>query len=64
LLPVDFGRTHVRTHSGRHGALAIAFVVFFFVTVVLGPILGAESRPEWLYPDSKFRKMYGRFGQR
>jgi hypothetical protein len=46
------------------GTLAIAFVLFFFVTIVLGPILGAESRPEWLYPDSKFRKMYGRFGQR
>jgi len=31
--------------------LAVAFVVFFFVTIVLGPILGAESRPEFLYPD-------------
>jgi len=44
--------------------LAIAFGVFFFVTIVLGPILGAEDRPEFLYPDSKFRKLYGRFGQR
>jgi hypothetical protein len=43
--------------------LAIAFVLFFFVTIVLGPTFGAESRPEFLYPDSKFRKMYGRFGQ-
>jgi hypothetical protein len=43
--------------------LAIAFVLFFLVTIVLGPILGAEDRPEWLYPDSKFRKMYGKFGQ-
>jgi hypothetical protein len=43
--------------------LAIAFVAFFFVTIVLGPLLGAEDRPEWLYPDSKFRKMYGKFGQ-
>ena len=43
--------------------LAIAFVLFFFVTIVLGPILGAESRPEFLDPDSKFRKMYGKFGQ-
>ena len=37
--------------------LAIAFVVFFFVTIVLGPILGAEDRPDFLRPDSKFRKM-------
>jgi hypothetical protein len=44
--------------------LAIAFVLFFFVTIVLGPIFGAESRPEFLNPDSKFRKMYGKFGQR
>jgi len=43
--------------------LAIAFVVFFVVVIVLGPIFGAESRPEFLYPDSKFRKMYGKFGQ-
>ena len=27
--------------------LAIAFVVFFFLTIVLGPIFGAESRPEF-----------------
>jgi hypothetical protein len=37
--------------------LAIAFVLFFFVTMVLGPILGAEDRPDFLRPDSKFRKM-------
>ena len=37
--------------------LAIAFVAFFFVTIVLGPILGAEDRPDFLRPDSKFRKM-------
>jgi hypothetical protein len=37
--------------------LAIAFVFFFFVTIVLGPILGAEDRPDFLRPDSKFRKM-------
>jgi hypothetical protein len=43
--------------------LAIAFVLFFFVTIVLGPIFGAESRPEFLRPDSRFRKMYGKFGQ-
>jgi len=38
--------------------------VFFFGAIVLGPILGAESRPEYLYPDNKFLKMYGKFGQR
>ncbi|HEX6582007.1 MAG TPA: hypothetical protein VF056_00300 [Thermoleophilaceae bacterium] len=43
--------------------LAIAFVLFFFVTIVLGPIFGAEDRPEFLRPDSRFRKMYGKFGQ-
>ena len=43
--------------------LAIAFVVFFFVTIVLGPIFAGEDRPEWLHPDSKFRKLYGKFGQ-
>jgi hypothetical protein len=37
--------------------VAVFFVVFFFVTIVLGPILGAEDRPEFLRPDSKFRKM-------
>jgi hypothetical protein len=37
--------------------LAIAFVAFFFVTIVLGPLLGAEDRPDFLRPDSKFRKM-------
>jgi hypothetical protein len=26
--------------------LAIAFVLFFFVTIVVGPILGAEDRPD------------------
>ena len=44
--------------------LAIAFVLFFLVTIVLGPIFGAEDRPEFLRPDSKFRKLYGKFGQR
>jgi hypothetical protein len=43
--------------------LAIAFVLFFFVTIVLGPIFGAESRPEFLDPNSRFRKLYGKFGQ-
>jgi hypothetical protein len=37
--------------------LAIAFAAFFFVTIVLGPLLGAEDRPDFLRPDSKFRKM-------
>ena len=37
--------------------LAVAFVLFFFVTIVLGPIFGAEDRPEFLRPDSRFRKM-------
>jgi hypothetical protein len=44
--------------------LAIAFVLFFFVTIVLGPIFGAEDRPDFLRPDSKFRKLCGKFGQR
>jgi hypothetical protein len=42
--------------------LAIAFVVFFFVVIVLGPIFGAEDRPEFLYPDSRFRKLGPRRG--
>jgi len=37
--------------------LAIAFVIFFFVAIVLGPIFAAEDRPDFLRPDSKFRKM-------
>jgi hypothetical protein len=56
-------KQHYREWAGME-PLAIAFVVFFFVVIVLGPILGAESRPEFLYPDTKFRKMYGKFGQR
>jgi hypothetical protein len=37
--------------------LAIAFVAFFFVTIVLGPILGAEDRPDFLRPFHKAKKM-------
>jgi hypothetical protein len=37
--------------------LAVAFVLFFFVTIVFGPIFGAEDRPDFLRADSKFRKM-------
>ena len=37
--------------------LAIAFVLFFFVTIVVGPILGAEDRPDFLRPYRKARKM-------
>jgi hypothetical protein len=44
--------------------VAVFFVAFFFIAIVLGPIFGAEDRPDFLRPDSKFRKMYGKFGQR
>jgi hypothetical protein len=27
-------------------------------------IFGAESRPGFLDPDGRFRKLYGKFGQR
>jgi hypothetical protein len=37
--------------------VAVFFVAFFFIAIVLGPILGAEDRPDFLRPDSKFRKM-------
>jgi hypothetical protein len=33
--------------------IAVFFIVFFFVAVVLGPIFGAESRPGFLKPDVK-----------
>jgi hypothetical protein len=49
-------KQHYREQVGME-PLAIAFVLFFFVTIVLGPILGAEDRPDFLRPDSKFRKM-------
>jgi hypothetical protein len=38
-------------------SLAVFFVVFFFLVIVLGPIFGPEDRPDFLRPDSKFRKM-------
>jgi hypothetical protein len=37
-------------------SLAIAFTVFFFVVIVLGPILGAEDRPGFLRPNEKPRR--------
>jgi hypothetical protein len=29
--------------------IAFFFIGFFLITIVLGPIFGAESRPEWLH---------------
>jgi hypothetical protein len=37
--------------------VAVFFVVFFFVTIVLGPIFGAEDRPDFLRPFHKAKKM-------
>lgn len=39
--------------------LVIFFGVFFFATMVLGPIFGAESRPAFKRPDRKPRPMVG-----
>ena len=40
--------------------LAVFFIVFFFVTIVLGPIFGAEDRPELpAIPTSKARQNVG-----
>jgi hypothetical protein len=47
---------HYRERVGM-SFLAVFFTVFFFVAIVLGPIFGAEDRPDFLRPDSKFRKM-------
>src|SRR5215213_5766090 len=37
--------------------VAVFFIGFFFIALVLGPLFGAEDRPDFLRPDSKFRKM-------
>ena len=37
--------------------LALAFVVFFVLALVIGPLLRIEDRPDFLRPDSKARKM-------
>jgi hypothetical protein len=39
--------------------LVIFFVAFFFIAIVLAPIFGAESRPDFLRPDRKARPMVG-----
>jgi hypothetical protein len=36
--------------------LAIAFTLFFFVVIVLGPIFGAEDRPGFLRLNERPRK--------
>ncbi len=33
--------------------LFVFFAVFFFLAIVVGPILGAEDRPAWLNVDRK-----------
>ena len=37
--------------------VAIFILGFFVLTVVFGPLLGAESRPDFLQPNRKARKM-------
>ena len=37
--------------------IAVFFVAFFFITIVLGPLLGAEDRPDFLRPFQKAKKM-------
>jgi hypothetical protein len=39
--------------------IAIFLACFFFIAIVLGPIFGAESRPGFLRPDRKPRRMAG-----
>lgn len=39
--------------------IAVFFAVFFLVVFVLGPIIGAESRPAFLRPDRKPRPIVG-----
>jgi hypothetical protein len=40
--------------------LVIFFSVFFFLTMVLGPIFGAEDRPAFRWPDRKPRTAWTR----
>jgi hypothetical protein len=49
--PVSFSLEHMFARAGD------GTVAFFFITIVLRPILGAEDRPDFLRPDSRFRKM-------
>jgi hypothetical protein len=37
--------------------VAVFFFGFFFVVIVLGPIFGAEDRPDFLRPYRKAKKM-------
>jgi hypothetical protein len=37
--------------------IAFFFVGFFFLALVVGPLLRIEDRPEFLRPDRKPRKM-------
>ncbi|HMJ96772.1 MAG TPA: hypothetical protein VK486_13010 [Thermoleophilaceae bacterium] len=39
--------------------IAVFFVVFFFVALVLGPIFGAESRPDFVDPRVKAKRNVG-----
>jgi hypothetical protein len=41
------------------GFIAVFFIVFFFVVIVLGPIFGAESRPGFLDPRVKAKPNVG-----
>ena len=34
---------------------AIFLIAFFLISLVLGPLVGAESRPAFLKPDRKYR---------
>jgi hypothetical protein len=35
--------------------IAVFFLIFFFMAIVLGPIFGAESRPGFLDPRVKVK---------
>jgi hypothetical protein len=37
--------------------VAVFFVAFFLIACVLGPLFGAEDRPDFLRPFRKARKM-------
>ena len=39
--------------------VAVFFVIFFFATLVLGPLFGAESRPGFLRVDRRPRRVVG-----